>query len=97
MSAVDVLPVEEQGEEARANECREVVAAQLMEEIIGSGITGSTPYVLRRLAAFREANAAGDLRSIRAAAFDLAAASAACVVAIDMHLPKEPTRRRRRV
>jgi hypothetical protein len=72
----------------RAREARSNVAAQLAALIESADLTGSHPFVAKRVMGYSQAVKAHDPLLIRAALMDLAAAAGATAAAIDLCSPQ---------
>lgn len=84
-------PAEYQEGARRARAARENVAEQLRASIEASDLTGSHPFVGRRIGDYARALQSGDDMVIRGALMELGTAIGATVAAIDLAAPPATT------
>jgi hypothetical protein len=77
-------PTEWKEGQAKARAAREIVAAQIVEDLVGRDMTGDREVFLRRLRDLAEAESSGDVNMVRAAVMELTLAGAAWAVALDL-------------
>lgn len=75
----------------RARNARKNVAGQLAHLIESGDLTGSHPYVARRIQAYADAVRNGDHLIVRSALMDLGTAVGVTVAALDLESPPEAT------
>lgn len=85
----DKNPTEYQEGAKRAREARSHVATQLAESIEAADLTGSHPFVGKRIHGYALAVKSGDPMAARAALMELATAAGATMAAIDLSLSRE--------